>query len=161
MVEGEAERFSIALLPKQDDLIEMGDNLLQEVKVHFETMVKEGNKTTKNGAWKRRARAKYKTERIATNKKTQKKRDGVEMEDMCVDNLCKRGKWNGTIDIPIVVAANHYETFELELPGLGNSRTVQDLCSMAEKNKCNIVFIMETKLSNKKCDRIKRRLACE
>ncbi|KAF5481578.1 hypothetical protein F2P56_002218 [Juglans regia] len=32
---------------------------------------------------------------------------------------------------------------------------------MAEKSKPNIVFIMETKLNNKKCDRIRRRLRCD
>ncbi|KAG2712613.1 hypothetical protein I3760_04G135300 [Carya illinoinensis] len=45
--------------------------------------------------------------------------------------------------------------------GLGNPRTVQDLCSMAESNKPQLVFIMETKIRKQKSERIKRRLACE
>ncbi|XP_042942824.1 uncharacterized protein LOC122277007 [Carya illinoinensis] len=45
--------------------------------------------------------------------------------------------------------------------GLGNPQTVQDLCNIAEKNKFNLVFIMETKLRSKRFEGLKRRLHCE
>ncbi|KAG2719857.1 hypothetical protein I3760_02G010500 [Carya illinoinensis] len=45
--------------------------------------------------------------------------------------------------------------------GFGNPQTVQDFCNMAEKNKPNLVFIMETKFGSRRFEGLKRRLHCE
>jgi exonuclease III len=42
--------------------------------------------------------------------------------------------------------------------GLGNLRTVNDLCKMIKVKKPDVVFIIETKLHHKKMEKIKVRL---
>lgn len=53
------------------------------------------------------------------------------------------------------------KTLSWNFRGLGNPRTIQDLCQMVEEKKPDIVFLMETWLKASKFEGLKRRMKCE
>ncbi|XP_042952171.1 uncharacterized protein LOC122289257 [Carya illinoinensis] len=53
------------------------------------------------------------------------------------------------------------KTLSWNCRGLGNPRTVQDLCHMVEDKKPSVVFLMETKLRKTKAESLRRRLKFE
>ncbi|XP_042939417.1 uncharacterized protein LOC122274448 [Carya illinoinensis] len=53
------------------------------------------------------------------------------------------------------------KTLSWNCRGLGNPRTIQDLCHMVEEKKPNVVFLMETKMKKTKAESLRRRLKFE
>jgi hypothetical protein len=58
----------------------------------------------------------------------------------------------------IISPTNHHEFTKLELQGLGNPRTVQDLCRLVKEKRPDMVFLMETKLQIARLESLKLKL---